>query len=262
MFSTQTIQGPIYDYLEVGGLKIRFSTGGTGPPLLLLHGWGSSIEGMSTIFSEFAKNRTVYALDLPGHGKSALPPTAWRTIDFTNCVLKVMDLLDLRTPDLIAHSFGGRVAIQLASLHPEKVGRLVLVDSAGVIPPRPLKFKLKVATAKVAKFLAKYGGSIGENLRKYIYSKVASKDYMSAGPLRDSFVLVVRDDLTGLMPTIKSPTLLVWGENDLDTPVASGKTMHQLIPGSELVVLEHAGHFSYLDQSNRFNLLVRRFLRG
>jgi pimeloyl-ACP methyl ester carboxylesterase len=262
MLSTTAIHTPPYDYVSVNGLKIRYRTYGMGRPLLLLHGWGGSIESMSTIFAEFTKDRAVYALDLPGHGKSELPPTAWGTADFTNCVLKAMDLLDLRTPDIIAHSFGGRVAIQLASLHPDRVGRLVLVDSAGVIPPRPLKYKLRVAIAKVAKFLAKYGGAIGEDLRNYLYSKVASKDYLAAGALRNSLVLVVREDLTGLMPRIKTPTLLVWGENDPDTPVSSGITMQQLIPGSELVVLEHAGHFSYIDQSNQFSLLVKRFLRG
>ena len=235
MLSTTAIITPTYDYVDVNGLKIRYRTYGTGRPLLLLHGWGGSIESMSTIFSEFTKNRAVYALDLPGHGKSALPPTAWRTADFTNCVLKAMDLLELKTPDIIAHSFGGRVAIQLAALHPNRVGKLVLVDSAGVIPPRPLKYKLRVGIAKVAKFLGKYGGAIGERFRNYVYGKVGSKDYMAAGALRNSLVLVVREDLTGLMPRIKTPTLLVWGENDQDTPVSSAKTMQQLIPGSELV---------------------------
>jgi pimeloyl-ACP methyl ester carboxylesterase len=173
-----------------------------------------------------------------------------------------MDLLDLRTPDILAHSFGGRVAIQLASLHPDRVGRLVLVDSAGVLPPRPLKYKLRVGIAKVAKFVAKYGGTIGERFRNCVYSQVASKDYMAAGALRNSLVLVVREDLTGLMPCIKTPTLLVWGENDQDTPVSSGAKMQQLIPGSELVILEHAGHFSYIDQQSQFSLHVKRFLRS
>lgn len=262
MLSTTAIHTPTYEYVDVNGVKVRYCTHGRGLPLLLLHGWGGSIESMSTIFSEFTKYRSVYALDLPGHGKSSLPPSAWRTADFTNCVLKAMDLLDLRSPDIIAHSFGGRIAIQLAALHADRIGKLVLVDSAGVIPPRPLKYKLRVAIAKVAKLLGKYGGTIGERLRNFVYGKVASKDYIAAGALRDSFVLVVRDDLTGLMPRIKTPTLLIWGENDLDTPVSSAKTMQQLIPGSELVVLEHAGHFSYIDQSNQFSLLVKRFLRG
>jgi pimeloyl-ACP methyl ester carboxylesterase len=217
---------------------------------------------MATVVAELTKNHAVYALDLPGHGKSELPPTAWGTVDFKKCVLEAMDLLDLKAPDIVAHSFGGKVAIQLASLHPDRVGKLVLVDSAGVIPVRPLKYKLKVGIAKVAKFMAKYGGAIGERFRNYVYSKVASKDYMAAGPLRNSLVLVVREDFTGLMPRIKTPTLLVWGENDQDTPVSSGIKMQQLIPGSELVILEHAGHFSFIDQANQFNLLVKRFLRG
>src|SRR5258708_7385653 len=262
MLNTTALPIPSYNFVGVNGLQIRYRTYGTGRPLLLLHGWGSSIEGMTTIFAEFAKDRAVYALDLPGHGKSALPPTPWGTTDFTNCVWNVTDQLDLKSADIIAHSFGGRVAIQLASLHPERVGKLVLVDSAGVLPPRPLKYKVRVGVAKVAKFLAKYGGPVGERRRNFVYSKVASKDYMAAGEMRQSLVKVVREDLTDLMPRIKTPTLLIWGENDEDTPVSSGVTMQKLIAGSELVVLEHAGHFSYIDQANQFGLLARRFLRG
>jgi len=262
MLSTPDLHTSPYNYVGVDGLQLRYRTYGTGRPLLLLHGWGGSIESMTTVFAEFMKDRAVYALDLPGHGKSEKPPTPWSTTDFTNCVLKAMDLLELKRPDIIAHSFGGRVAIQMASLHRERVGKLVLVDSAGVLPPRPLKYKMRVAIAKVAKFFGKYGGFVGKSLRNFVYSKVASKDYMAAGEMRETLVRVVREDLTDLMPQIKTPTLLIWGENDEDTPVSSGVTMQKLIEGSELIVLEHAGHFSYIDQATQFGLLARRFLRG
>jgi pimeloyl-ACP methyl ester carboxylesterase len=72
----------------------------------------------------------------------------------------------------------------------------------------------------------------------------------------------VNEDLTPFMPQIKSPVLLVWGEDDRDTPVASARVMERLIPDSELVVLENAGHFSYVDQPYQFLLQVKRFLRN
>jgi pimeloyl-ACP methyl ester carboxylesterase len=65
-----------------------------------------------------------------------------------------------------------------------------------------------------------------------------------------------------MLSDIKSPTLLVWGANDADTPPESGEKMRKLIPDSSLVVLENAGHFSYIDQPQKFDLIVRRFLRG
>ena len=247
--------------VNVDGLTVRCRTAGTGSSVLLLHGWGGSMDSMATISNELTKTYTVYSVDLPGHGRSDLPPKPWGTPEFTSCVLRVMDLLDLQSPDIVGHSFGGRLAIHLAALHPERVGRLVLVDSAGVIPPRRLKYRIRVGVAKFAKFLSRYGGPLGQKFRNYVYGKVASKDYISAGPLRDSLVRVVNEDLTPLMPHINKPTLLVWGRNDEDTPVSSALTMQKLITGAQLVVLENAGHFSYIDQKNQFDLHLKRFLR-
>lgn len=249
-------------YIDVDGLRIRCRKIGTGPPLLLLHGWGGSIESVQTIIDALAKWFTLYAVDLPGHGKSDLPHSPWSTKDFTRCVLGAMDALSLQTTDIVAHSFGGRVAIQIAAFHPDRVRRLVLANSAGVIPPRNLKYRFRVRIAKIARFLGRFGGSLGEGLRAYVYRKVGSKDYVSAGPLRETFVRIVNDDLAPLMPSITHPTLLIWGRNDEATPVSSGLRMQKLLPSAELVVLENAGHFSYIDQKDQFALYARRFLRS
>jgi pimeloyl-ACP methyl ester carboxylesterase len=97
--------------------------------------------------------------------------------------------------------------------------------------------------------------------RERIYRAVASRDYANAGPLRDTFVRLVNEDLTAILPRIASPTLLVWGADDTETPLSAAKVMERLIPQARLVVLQHAGHFSYLDQYGKFRLLVRQFLR-
>jgi pimeloyl-ACP methyl ester carboxylesterase len=102
--------------------------------------------------------------------------------------------------------------------------------------------------------------------RERIYRAVASPDYANAGPLRDTFVKLVNDDLTparatAILSQIASPTLLVWGADDTETPLASAKVMERLIPRARLVVLQNAGHFSYLDQYGKFRLIVRQFLR-
>lgn len=255
-------QGSSFAYINIDGIDIRYKTGGVGDQVLLLHGWGGSIESMTAVFEELARSHTVFALDFPGHGKSGLPPRPWGVADFAACLLRFMDAIQLRRPHIISHSFGGRVTIKLAASHPERVGKIILVDSAGIIPPRPLKYHLRVSIAKVGKFFARYGGRFGERMRGWLYSIIGSKDYMNAGPIRGTFVKIVNEDLSALMPQIKSPTLLIWGADDLDTPVSSARTMNRLIQNSELVILESAGHYSYIDQPNQFNLFVRRFLRS
>jgi pimeloyl-ACP methyl ester carboxylesterase len=248
-------------YLEIDGIQLRYKMAGSGAPLLLLHGWGGSIESMGLIFDDFASDYTVVALDFPGHGESSLPPHAWGAADYAKCVLRVMDALLLQRPHIIAHSHGGRVIIQLATAHPDRVGRLVLVNSAGIRPPRSWRYYGRVGLAKTGKYLAKYCGRIGAVARERIYRAVASTDYANAGPLRETFVTLVNEDLTPLLHQISSPTLLVWGADDTETPLASAKIMERLIPQARLVVFQHAGHFSYLDQYGKFRLLVRQFLK-
>ena len=248
-------------YLEVDGTKLRYQMAGSGVPIVLLHGWGGSIESMGVIFDDFARDHTVLAFDFPGHGESSLPPTAWGVADYAASVLHVMEALHVQRPHIIAHSHGGRVTIKLATVHPDSVGKLVLVDSAGVRPPRSWPYYGRVLLAKGGKYLATYCGRLGDMARERIYRAVASRDYANAGPLRDTFVKLVSEDLTAILPQITSPTLLVWGADDTDTPLSSAKVMERLIPRARLVVLQNAGHFSYLDQYGKFRLLVRQFLR-
>jgi pimeloyl-ACP methyl ester carboxylesterase len=253
---------PTAAYVEVDGIRIRYKTAGTGEQVLLLHGWGGSIESMELIFHDCARHYAVVAVDLPGHGGSGLPPKAWSVSDYAEMVLRLMDALGVRRPHVIAHSFGGRVTIKLAVGHPDRVGKIVLVDSAGVRPPRSLKYSVRVACATLGRCLAKHCGSAGEHARRLMYRIAASKDYANAGPLRETFVKIVNEDLTPLLPSVRSPTLLVWGEDDQDTPVSSAGVMQALIPDAKLIILKNAGHFSYLDQFGKFRLIVGRFLRA
>jgi pimeloyl-ACP methyl ester carboxylesterase len=257
----QETSSTVSPFLDISGVKVHYKATGSGEEILLLHGWGGSIESMELIFDALSKSYRVVAIDFPGHGKSALPHNPWGIPEYTDCLLRVMDALDLQRPHIIAHSFGGRVTIRLAKFHPNRVNKIILVDSAGIRPPRPPKYYFKIALAKTGKFLAKYGGRTGQAVRNFIYSRIGSKDYAQAGPLQGTFIKVVNDDQTEMLPYIQSPTLLVWGADDKDTPLASAKIMEKLIPNASLVVLENAGHFSYIDHPHKFHMIVRKFLR-
>jgi pimeloyl-ACP methyl ester carboxylesterase len=248
-------------YLNIDGINIRYKTAGAGEQVLLLHGWGGSIESLGVVFDDLATHYMVFALDFPGHGESGLPPTAWGVLDYAESVLHLMNALHLRRPHILAHSHGGRVTLKLASAYPDRVGKLILVNSAGVRPPRPPTYYGRVLLAKLGKALARYGGRWGNTVRDRIYRAVASSDYANAGPLRDTFVKLVHEDLTPLLPSVKAPTLLIWGADDKDTPVSCARVMERLIPDARLVILQNAGHFSYLDQYGKFRLVVSRFLR-
>jgi pimeloyl-ACP methyl ester carboxylesterase len=249
------------DVLQVDGLTVRYQVGGQGPPVLLLHGWGGAIESFAPVLDDLQRSYTVAAFDLPGFGLSSVPPSTWGSADYARLTLNVMQCLKLERPHLIGHSFGGQVSIQLAATSPDRVGKLVLVCSAGVRTKPALTIRLKRTAARLGRWLAAYGGRMGEKLRAEIYRRVQSQDYANAGPLRSTLVRVINEDLTPLLPLITSPTLLVWGEQDRDVPLSAAQVMARLVPVARLVVFENAGHFAYLDQFDRFRLLVGRFLR-
>ena len=248
-------------FLDIDGLRLRYQVGGAGPPVLLLHGWGGRIESFTPVYDDLVRSYTVYAIDLPGFGDSSLPPAPWGSADYARLTVAVMDRLRIGRAHIIAHSFGGQVTINLAATHPERLGKLVLVASAGVRGPRTLKARVKRCISRLGKGFATYGGRLGKSLRDALYRRIQSQDYANAGPLRPTLVRVVNEDLRALLPRITSPTLLVWGEHDRDVPPAAAQVMARLIPEARLVIFENAGHFPYLDQFDRFRLLVGRFLR-
>ncbi|HTB50031.1 MAG TPA: alpha/beta fold hydrolase [Solirubrobacteraceae bacterium] len=242
------------------GLRTRYLVRGSGTAVLVLHGWGASIEAVYPIVAGLAPVARVYALDLPGHGQSELPPEPWGVAEYQAFVAAFMDGLAIERAAIVGHSNGGRIAIRMAATEPGRAARLVLVDSAGIRPKRRLRYYRRVGMAKVGKYAARYLGTPGEWLRTRIVSRVASADYAAAGPMRPTLVRLVNSDLREYLPLISVPVLLVWGADDADTPVADARLMEKLIPDAGLVVLEGAGHYSYIDQEARFSRIVSHFL--
>lgn len=247
-------------FVDISGIRTRVRQAGSGPPVLVLHGWGAMIEVVDPIVRALTPHRTVTAVDLPGFGETALPPAPWGVADYADWTRSLMDELDLRRPSIVGHSNGGRIAIHLASHHPERVEKLVLVDSAGIRPKRGLRYYRRVGLAKTAKHAARFLGPPGRALQKRVFARTASSDYANAGPLRPTFVKLVNEDLTPLLSQIRASTLLIWGDQDDATPLSDGQTMERLIPDAGLVVLKGAGHYSYIDQSQRFGRVVAHFL--
>ncbi len=245
---------------EINNLNIAYQVAGEGDVVILLHGWGGEAASFQPVFKWLSQSHKVYVLDLPGFGKSQIPPIPWDSSDYAQLVTIFLEKFDIPKAHLIGHSFGGRISIILSAEHPEKVDKLILVDSAGLKPKRPPKYYLRVGLAKVGKWIRRCGSS-GERLANALSARLGSKDYQEAGEMRETLVKVVNQDLRSLLPRISASTLLIWGENDKDTPVWFGKVMEREIPDAGLVILKEAGHFSYLDQFPQFCRIVASFLK-
>lgn len=247
-------------FIDVGGLRTRYLLRGAGPAVLVLHGWGGSIEAVYPIVTGLAPVASVYALDLPGFGESELPPQPWGVEDYQTFLAAFMDALQIERPTIVGHSNGGRIAIRMAATERSRAARLVLVDSAGIRPRRTVRYYRRVGVAKLGKYAARHLGAPGERLRARIVGRVASTDYAAAGEMRPTLVRLVNSDLREHLSRISVPVLLVWGAEDADTPLADARLMEKLIPDAGLVVLDGAGHYSYLDQTARFARIVTHFI--
>lgn len=249
--------------INIEGLDLNYICEGEGKDVLILHGWGASIQAMLAIHNHLKDRFKVYTLDLPGFGESDEPTEVWGSHDYADFIKKFMDELDIEEVILIGHSHGGRVSIVLGSDYPDLVKKMILIDSAGIIPKRKPKYYFKVYSFKALKQIYNllfFYKDKEKRLEKF-YKKFGSTDYRDAdGIMRNIMVKVINDNLRPLLKNIKAQTLLVWGREDEATPVYMGEIMEREIKGSGLVVLENAGHFSYVDQYQQFKLVIDSFL--
>lgn len=251
---------------NVNGIKINYEQKGEGELIVLLHGWGSNIKLFANLIELLSKKYMVVAMDMPGFGESEEPPSAWCVDDYAKFVIDFLSDYDTKKVMLLGHSFGGRVIIKLNSRKdlPFEITKVILVDSAGILPPKTNKKSFRTYYYKAGKAILSTGiaQKIAPDALENFRKKMGSADYAAASPLmRQVLVKTVNEDLEPLLPNIKCPTLLVWGVNDTATPLSDGEKMEKLIPDAGLVKLENAGHYSFLEQQYTFNKVMCSFMK-
>ncbi|GAB4508715.1 MAG: alpha/beta hydrolase [Anaerolineae bacterium] len=242
------------DIITVDGIHIAQKIVGDAdtPPVILLHGWGANISLLEPLGNGLARvGYRSYMLDLPGFGESALPPRAWTVHQYAEFVLHYAAFHQLKTFHLFGHSFGGRLGLILGSQHGDRIDKMVLANSAGIRPRLPIGVSLRLNTYKALRNgLRNAGlGMLADRLSLWYNQRYGSTDFQNvSGIMRETFVKVVNQDLQRFAKQVKPSTLLLWGDQDEDTPLWQGKLLEQLIPDAGLVVYEGAGHYSYLDR--------------
>ena len=243
----QLIRESVEDY-NPDKIESKFY-GAAAPSILMLHGWGGDLHSLDVLGKPLSQHRLVISISLPGFGDSPEPSESWDTTGYMTILKVWLAKNGLSGLDIIAHSFGGRVAIMLASKHPELVNRLVLIASAGLRTPRSLKTRMKILLAKnLSRGARILKGKLAAYMEKR-HEQLGSQDWKLASlVMRGIMVKVLEEDLSAELSEIEAPTALIWGENDTATPVYMAKTMNRLIPDSHLVVIRDAGHFCYLER--------------
>jgi pimeloyl-ACP methyl ester carboxylesterase len=254
------------DLVTVGGAHIEVLTGGKGRPLVALH----SIEGNPgwlPLHEELARNFTVYVPTHPGFAGSERPASVESFLDLSRFYLWILQELDIGQATLIGHFIGGWLAAEMATMCPQVVEKLVLVDAAGIKPERgeitdiflhgiegtrALSFH-DPAQARDYETLFKPAKSPEERERQTVNREAVTR-YCWKPYAHDPLLPLMLGRLT-------MPTLIVWGRDDRIVPLECADRFHRAIPKSRLAIIDRCGHFPHFEQAAEFGRLLEDFLR-
>ena len=268
------------EWVRVLGVNVRYFRLGKGPPIVLLHGLGESSIIWAYNIEPLAKSYTVYALDLPGHGHSDKPKWPYslnKSVDFLSSFLSI---LNLERPHLIGNSLGGMIALETAFKQPNQLGKLVLVDSAGL--GKELASFLKIMTLPLVGELMTMPTKAG---LRFLLKQVVANPHSIPNDLIESLVqernrkgnkrsmlrilrsgVNIRGIHTRLIDVsrleyLNVPTYILWGREDKIFPSSHGQNAAMRLPRGRLTVFEDCGHWPQIEKHREFNRLVVEFLK-
>lgn len=250
-------------FINIDNLNIEYTIEGEGYPVLLLHGWGSSFDVYKGIINTLKNRYKVVALNFPGCGNSDTMENPWNLDDYCNLVLEFMNKIGIENPIMFGHSHGGRVTLKMAADKMVNPPKIVLLDSAGLIPKKSFRQKWRAKSFKIIKtvltlpLIKSFSAPLLEKARKHY----GSADY-NAAPLvlRQTLVSLVNTDLRDILHNIACPTLLIWGENDTATPLADAKIIESKIRDCGLCVIKGTGHYSFCERPFEAHAIINSFL--
>ena len=246
---------------QAGQYRIHYYAAGSGQPIVLLHGMGSDALFWADYVPALAAHGRVYAIDLLGHGSSDHPDVDYRATLQAQVVRDFLDSQNIQQADLVGVSMGAFVALHAARLWPDRVRRLVAADSGGIIfnpsapqPPFPQDEQgfRKLMTPKhswIGPFLVR------DILRRMQAQRTVMQRMLQIRNTGTDFV-------DGKLQSLNMPVLIIWGEQDLLTPLSWGKALHQQVPQSTLVILQGCGHIALYDCRPQALPEIVRFLSG
>ncbi len=252
-------------YYTYKNIHLYYEKFGSGKKeMIILPGWGHNRKTFDNTIDEFKSKYSIYIVDYPGFGNSPFPNKDLTIFDYTDMIVSFIKYLNLTNPVIIAHSFGGRIALVMNGCYKFPISKMILIGSAGI---KPKKTICSLYRKYRYKFLKRLGCFLPKKKRLKYFSKLlnkyASSDYLRLSDRqRKTFINIVNQDLTFCLEKIKASTLLIWGEEDLSTPIKDGIKMNKLIKDSGLVTINKASHFCYLEQPKYVSLVIREFLKN
>jgi len=221
-------------------------------PILILHGWGSCAKNWQRV-KELLENKgyEVFVPDLPGFGQEPPPAAPWNINNYVGWVKDFAEKNNLGRFFLLGHSFGGTVATKYVLHYPENIDKLFLAAAAGIRKKNVKKEFLK----NISPFFRSFS-----LLKKIFYRFFVKSDYQyTSGIMREIYLNIVKEDISGLFSQVKVPTIIIWGNKDDITPIADAYFINKEIKDSKLEILPGVGHRIRLEAPD---LLVEKILNN
>ncbi len=248
-------------FAEVKGTRVHYTDTGAGPPVVLIHGFASSLGAWSGVSRELAKHHRVIALDLKGFGWTDRPEGDYSPRAQAELVLGLLDVRGVSGPvALVAHSWGSSVALEVALLQPERVSRIALYDAWVYEEQIPMPFLWMRAggmgEALVGAFYAERQDdkiAIGFHDQRFVTEELVEtvEAQMDRPGTRAAALAAIRgqryEDIQQRYGTIDKPVLLLWGREDRVTPLSVGERLSKDLPDAKLVVYPACGHFPMIE---------------
>nr|WP_281500804.1 alpha/beta hydrolase [Kordiimonas marina] len=231
-------------------------------PFVWLHGWGQTGASMARLADLFKADGQHTLYDLPGFGETAPLQEGAGTEDYADALAAEMKASGLGPAVIVGHSFGGRMAVQMAARHPDLVRAIIIIGGAGLKRRRSLAFRLRAFWLKLVGRMARLSDKLfGTHFREAYTQKFGSADYRNAGVLRGTFVRAVNENLTAAAKAGRAPALLIYGSEDTETPPEIGRRYEQLIPIARFELVPGFGHLDILTRgAYQCEALMRTFL--
>lgn len=258
------------EFVEADGLKIAYERVGEGPPLVLVHGaagdgriWQPQLAGLADEF-------TVIAWDEPGAGRSSDLPEGFALAGFADGLGALIETLDLGPAHVAGLSWGGTVVLELYRRHPGIVATLIMIDTyagwKGSLPVDEVRARVAGARQMLAgpreNFDPTLPGLFADDPpAKFVPLLATIATDVRPATLECELAIMAETDLSDLLPHIIVPTLLIWGDMDVRSPLRIARQFQEAIPQTELVVIEGTGHMSNLERPEQVNDVVREFCR-
>jgi pimeloyl-ACP methyl ester carboxylesterase len=256
--------------VQTGGLEIAYERVGEGPPLAFVHGAGEDGRVWQPQVAALADEFTVVAWDEPGAGRSSDVPAEFGLTEYANCLAALIEAVELGPAHVAGISWGGTVVLELYRHHPELVGTLILADTyagwKGSLSDEEVRVRVegvhRMPAAPAEELDPTLPGLfVGDPPAEFVSLLADMAAEVRPESFRVALLVMAEADHRDLLPRITVPTLLIWGEQDVRSPLRVARQFEQAIPDAQLVVIPGAGHVSNLERPEEFNDAVREFCR-